>query len=152
VPLVYLDTNVFIRGFEYEGSEAHAVQQLVNRLKEAPKAAVTSELTLAELLAPSKQANAIPFADRLELYGGLLIWSGFIDLRPVSRAILLETAALRHQWSYKLPDAIHVASAVDARCKFFMSNDKDTRRLPPGLHSMPANQAGVETVLEALGV
>jgi len=150
VTFVYLDTNVFIRGFEYDGPEALAVQQLVNRLKEVSKAAVTSKLTLAELLAPSKRANAIPFADRMGLYGGLLIWSEIIDLRPVSRAILLETAALRLQWSYKLPDAIHVVTAVEAGCRFFMSNDKDTRHLPPGLRNVPANQVGVETVIEAL--
>lgn len=147
---VYLDTNVFIVGFEYVGPESHAVQRFVNKLRDVPKAAVTSELTLAELLAPSKRTNSIPLADRMQLYGGLLIWSGLIDLRPVSRDVLLETAKLRHQWSYKLPDDIHVASAVESGCRYFMSNDKDMTRLPAGLQGVPANQFGVDLVIEAL--
>jgi predicted nucleic acid-binding protein len=148
--IVYLDTNVFIRAFEFVGAEAEPVRQLLTILEEHPRAAVTSELSLAELLAPPKRENEFPLARKVALYGNLLIWSGLIDLWPIRRNILIGTAILRQNWSYKLADAVHVVSALDASCSFFMSGDADTRRLPPGLQRVPANRSGVDLVLESL--
>ena len=54
-------------------------------LRDAPGAAVTSELTLAELLAPVKRPDALSLASKQDLYGCVLPWGGFIELRPVDR-------------------------------------------------------------------
>lgn len=148
--LLYLDTNICILGFEFEGVEAQPVQQLLTALEKFPKAIVTSELTLAELLAPLKRENDFPFARRAELYGNLLIWSGLIDLWPVSRQLLIGTAVLRQTRSCKLPDAIHIVSALHAGCAFFMSNDGDMNRLPQGMQRVLPDQSGVATILDAL--
>jgi predicted nucleic acid-binding protein len=148
--VVYLDTNVFIRGFEFEGAEAQPIRELLTLLNEYPKAAVTSDLTLAELLAPPKRENDFPLARKAELYGSLLIWSGVIDLLPLKRNILIGTAVLRQNWPYKLADAIHVVTALDAGCRFLMSGDTDTRRLPPGLQRLLPDRSGVATIMEAL--
>ncbi|WOJ88612.1 PIN domain-containing protein [Methylocapsa polymorpha] len=148
--LVYLDTNVFILGFEFGGVEAQPVHQLLTALKEVPKAIVTSELTLAELLAPPKRENDFPFARKAELYGNLLIWSGLIDLWPVSRQVLIGTAVLRQNWLCKLPDAIHMVSALHAGCAFFMSNDRDMNQSPHGIKRILPDQPGVATILDAL--
>ncbi len=148
--LVYLDTNVFVRGFEFEGTEARPIQDLQTFLAKYPKAAVTSDLTLAELLAPPKRENDFPLARKAELYGSLLIWSGVIDLLPLKRNILIGTAVLRQNWPYKLADAIHVVTALDAGCRFLMSGDADTRRLSLGLQRLLPDRSGVATIMEAL--
>lgn len=148
--LLYLDTNIFILGFEFEGREAQPVQQLLTLLREFPKAIVTSELTLAELLAPPKRANGFPLARKAELYGNLLIWSGLVDLWPVSRQVLIGTAVLRQNWSCKLPDAIHIVSALHAGCAFFMSNDNDMKQLPRGMQRVLPDESGVAAVMGAL--
>jgi predicted nucleic acid-binding protein len=51
---------------------------------------------------------------------------------PVERAILLRAARLRCELHLKLPDAIHVASAVAAGCDLFLSNDHRLR-VPDGM-------------------
>jgi predicted nucleic acid-binding protein len=136
-PLLYLDTNVFTRGIEGDETEAAPVQRLLNRLRDFPDASMTSELTLAELLAP---------AGRMDL----IVFGNFVALYPVSRDILILTAHIRLGLPQKLPDAIHIATASHAGSKYFMSHDRDGKRLPVELqHILPDNK-GVDTVIDAL--
>jgi predicted nucleic acid-binding protein len=149
LPLLYLDTNVFIIGLEGQAEAAAPVKQLITALRDRPGAAVTSELTLAELLA---QADSGGSFDRRQgdMYLDLLEDGGFVDLRPVSRRISIETADLRRPTRQKLPDAIHVVTARNAGCRWFMSADKDARRLPSDLAWLLPDGEGVHEVLDAL--
>jgi predicted nucleic acid-binding protein len=81
----------------------------------------------------------------------VLILSGVVELLPVSRAILIETAVLRQVSPDKLPDAIHIVTANSARCKFFMSHD-DGMRVPKEMQRLKLDHVGVISVLEALRV
>lgn len=149
--LVYFDTNPLM--YAFEGSSAHSgrLQKLLAQLRSFEGAAVTSELTLAELLAPVARPGALPQPVRRRIYFDLLIWSKFFDLRPISRDVLLETTRLREVAKYKLPDAIHVVTAVQAGCRFVVSNDRDLGRLPNGIVSLLPDESGVATILTALG-
>lgn len=146
-PRIYLDTNVFIRAFESPEVEAEPVKRLFEALRLDEKCAVTSELTLAEVLAPSKKGPELHIKRRF--YLNLIIWSGFMDLQPVSRSILLETADLRKVASHKLPDAIHLVTAIQAGCSFFMSDDKGVKTPAPMRKILP-DQSGVATIMDAL--
>ncbi len=149
--LVYLDTNPFIYGFELDQPEPHPAAQLFVGLRNYPKSFATSELTLAELLAPPARLNKYSFEQKVRLYGNLLIWSGMFNLVPVSQHLLFGTAMLRQKQRYKLPDAIHVVSALAAGCKFFVSNNtKCMGGLPEGLTLIPPDQSGVAMILDAL--
>ncbi len=149
-PLVYLDTNVFIRGIEGDETEAAPVQRLLNRLRDFPDASMTSELTLAELLAPAGRADTLPLEVKEPLYLDLIVFGNFVALYPVSRDILILTAHIRLGSPQKLPDAIHIATASHAGSKYFMSHDRDGKRLPVELqHILPDNE-GVDTVIDAL--
>ncbi len=149
--LVYVDTNPFIYGFELDQPEPHPAAELFVGLQNYPKSFATSELTLAELLAPPVQQNKYSFEKKVEIYGDLLIWSGLFNLVPVSQQLLLGTAILRQKQRYKLPDAIHVVSAPTAGCKFVVSNNtKCFGNLPEGLTLILPDAAGVATILGAL--
>jgi predicted nucleic acid-binding protein len=150
VPLAYLDTAVFIHAFETAGSQAGALQVFFGHLTRYPFGAVTSELTLAELLAPIKAADAMTIEERQDLYLPLFDEGAFIALISISRAILLRTASLRQSYPQRLPDAIHIATAVEAGCRFFMSPDMDARRLPESLTWVRPDPDGIATVLKAL--
>jgi predicted nucleic acid-binding protein len=150
-PLVYLDTNVFIAAFESPAANAKPAQELLMALRDAQGAAVTSELTLAELLAPITRQGALPATQRRRLYLDVLLLSGVVELLPVSRAILIETAVFRQVSPHKLPDAIHIVTAASACCKFFMSHD-DGMRVPKEMQRLKLDPAGVTSVLEALRV
>lgn len=146
-PLVYLDTNVFIRAFESNPEEAQDLKLAFDFLRMNRNLAVTSELTLAELLAPSRQ---LARPNKKDFYLNLLLGYRFVDLCPVTTRILIATAELRKSFPAKLPDAIHVVTAIETRCAFFLSSDHGTRRLPDGLIHLLPEEAGIRTLMEAL--
>jgi predicted nucleic acid-binding protein len=157
-PRVYLDTNVFIRAFEASPEEVH---ELLNAfafmqhtfIQHMRKLAVTSELTLAELFAPKWTNDGTPVAAstvKRRFYLNLIVWSGFIDLRPVSRTILIETADLRMHARVKLPDAIHIVTAIEARCAYFMSGDRGTKHLPEQMKHLLPNSSVISALMDAL--
>jgi predicted nucleic acid-binding protein len=111
---------------------------------------VTSEIVLAELLAPVSRVGAKPPNVRRRIYFGLLIHGRFFDLRPVTRGILIETADLRQVVNLKLPDAIHMVTAIQARCPFFLSNDRDTRRTPEGMMRVKPDRTGIEGIMNQI--
>lgn len=149
-PLVYLDTNVLIRGVEGDETIAVPVQRLLNRLRDFPDASMTSELTLAELLAPAVRADTLPLNMKEPLYLDLIVSGNFIALYPVTRDILILTGHIRLRLPQKLPDAIHIATASHAGSKYFMSHDRDGRRLPPGLNHILPDDEGVDTMIDIL--
>ena len=110
---------------------------------------MTSELTVAELLAPVKLPGARTVAEKLALYETVFN-AGLVKLIPVSRTILRESALLRETHPQKLADAIHVATALQAPCSYLMSSDAGLKRLPPPLQSTSPDEAGVALVLGAL--
>ena len=114
-PLVYLDTMSFIFAIEGEPSVAEPMNNLFQALRAHPGAGVTSELTLAEVLA----GPDVPHSPQIKrAYLDLIVWSKFLDLVPISRDVLYESADLRfaHRETYgkklKLPDAIHLVTAI----------------------------------------
>lgn len=119
-PRIYLDANVFIYFVEGELAVAAAVRELFVVLEGLPSRAVTSELTLAEVLAPPRSAAALSLPLKRQRHLDLIIQGGFVHLEPVSRDILIDTSGLRIASSMKLADAIHIASA--ARCDCVRTN------------------------------
>ena len=145
---VYLDTNVFIRAFESPGEEAEPIKRMFDALRQNKKRAVTSELTLAEVLAPA--GTGPPFVKKQRFYSDLIIRADFIDLQPVTRSILLETPYLRNFAARKsLPDAIHLVTAVRGGCLFFMSDDRMIKT-PKEMQLVLPDAAGVAAILGAL--
>ncbi|MGE0752555.1 MAG: type II toxin-antitoxin system VapC family toxin [Variibacter sp.] len=148
---IYLETNVFIRAVEGLEGASLLPKKLMASLRGRPTLAVTSEITLAEVLAPTKRPQAMPFPMKQRAYLDLLVWSNFIKLLPVSRKLLIETADLRRVTSLKLPDAIHLASATEANCRFFVSHDEDFRKLPVGMIRVnPDDEHGIDRLLSAI--
>jgi predicted nucleic acid-binding protein len=88
-------------------------------------------LVLAEVLAG---ARITPIERRL--YMELIVWNPLVLLAPVSREILIDASDLRRQAGHKLADAIHIATALRANCKFVVSRDRDMRKLPSALMAL----------------
>jgi predicted nucleic acid-binding protein len=77
-----------------------------------------------------------------------MVGSKFLDLVPVSRRILFQSAELRfvrrrdHGKKLKLPDAIHLATAIQRGCRYFVSADTGIR-LPAGIEMINPNIDGL---------
>ena len=149
--LIYLDTNVFIKAVEGLDEAASPAKTLIQALRHRRAGiAATSEITFAEVLAPAKHADALPLHMKRRAYLDLLLWSGFIALIPVNRDILIETAGLRATGGFKLPDAVHLVSAIRARCRFFVSADRDFDKMPEGMERVNCNHDDMPRLLQAL--
>jgi predicted nucleic acid-binding protein len=132
-PLIYLDANIFIKTFETADALSAALADLMfsSHARREP-AFATSELTLAEVLVhPYRHENDW----LLQHYDDLLQPSPWLQMGPIIRDVLDAAALLRSHTSLKLPDAIHVSSALHFGCEFFLTGDlgiQDNYSLPTG--------------------
>jgi predicted nucleic acid-binding protein len=105
------------------------LDELFTLLEVGKVTAVTSELALAEVLAKPFEAQR---PDLAQLYEAMIAPSDWPTVVPVERTILVEAARLCVPLGLRLPDAIHVASAVAAHRDVLLSNDRRLK-VPPGL-------------------
>lgn len=123
---IYLDTNVFIYHIEGHNPYQGELRQLFEAIRSGVLTAVTSRLTLAEVLVDPIQTGDIVRQAAFEL---AVRNQPHLQVAPVN-PILREAAYVRSRIaSIKLPDAIHVATAQHARCTSFVTNDKRLRRI-----------------------
>lgn len=116
----YLDVNVFIYALEGFPEVEHALEVLFKAIDTAAFQTVTGELSLAEaLVKPIENKNV----QHQAVYEGAIRNRKGLEVVPVSRRILLEAAQLRGTIALKLPDAIHVATALQSGCEVFLTND-----------------------------
>lgn len=140
---LYLDANIFIYALEGEPTIFDPLRELFSLLKEKKGRAVTSELTLAEVLPKASDIDR-------RSYLNLILWSGIFDLHPVSRDVLIETADYRKAAGMpKLPDAIHAVTAIRAGCRTVLSRDHRLR-LPDGYTIVPPEPANIATLIRDL--
>ncbi len=147
-PLIYVDANIFIDAIVGVSPLRPPAQRLIHELAERRDIAVTSELSLAEVLVRVEAQNSFR---RKRAYLDLIAWSGVVSLIPVTRDLLISTAKLRatHPTKLRLADAIHLETAIRSRCRVFASSDKGIRP-PVGMHRMQPDVDGVDAILKAL--
>lgn len=122
---VGLDTPPLIYFIEEHPRYLPAVRPVFAAMTEGTVTGVTSALTLLEtLVLPFRVGNA-PLAEQ---YHALLTRGYGLRIDDITRAVLRAAAQLRAAHNIKTPDAIHLATALIARCPVYLTNDRD---LPP---------------------
>ncbi len=117
---VYLDTNIWIYAVEAYPSHVNLLTQLFTKIDQGELLAVTSKLTIAEVLVkPIKDGNQ----SVAQAYQKILQPSANFELIAISRQILETAAQVRAQTKLKLPDAIHLATALTRKVETFVTND-----------------------------
>jgi predicted nucleic acid-binding protein len=143
VPRLYLDANVFIYAIEGNAAIADPLLQLFDLFRAKRCIGVTSELTLAEVL---PRASTV----QRRSYLNMIVWSQIFDPYPVSRDILIETSEYRNQVGMpKLPDAIHVVTAIRSGCRTVISADVRLK-LPVGYLLLSATADNVSRLIQDL--
>jgi predicted nucleic acid-binding protein len=149
---IYLDANTFIYAVEGDDRIALSLRALFSRFGPGRCAAVTSELTLAEVLprAAERHRNA---------YVELLLRSGIFELKAVTRDILMETSDYRRGAAStlpdgrnimpKLPDAIHVVTAAQSGCSLMLSGDIRLK-LPAEMRLVPSTLSAIHELADEL--
>ena len=116
---IAIDSMCFIYHFEGNAQYGNLTKELFLYLQ-TKVTGVTSVLTLAEILSFEKlQQDQLLFEEeKIKLYS-----TPNLKLLPVD-GLLAETASiLKYKYSFKLPDAIQLATAVVSKMEVFISND-----------------------------
>jgi len=121
---VALDTCVFIYFIEDHARFAGPLAELFEAIDGGRIGAVTSGITLLEVLVqPLRQGDAA-LADE---YESLLTRGRGLMLRALDHSLLRAAAQLRAVTGVGAPDALQLAAGLASRCTAFVTND---RRLP----------------------
>jgi predicted nucleic acid-binding protein len=147
---VYVDSNVLIYAVEGVPETAGPPKELIKFLRRHRGLMFTSEISLAEVLAPSKRRGAWSPRAKRRAYLDLLIFSGAVQLVAVTREILIRTADLRKIAPLKLPDAIHLESAIRSQCAFLVTGDTNFKKLPANMKKVAPDAGGIRNLLEAI--
>lgn len=124
---VYLDANVFIAMLE--SPTTSPLWKIYGGSRELEVPHVTSELTLAEIcVKPIRDQDW----DRYNFYNEVVETKPDLhEVVPVTRQILCDAANIRATIaSVRLPDAIHLATALSCDCAVFLTNDHRLFDLP----------------------
>lgn len=141
-PRIYLDANIFIYVVEGHPTLRRPLEQLMEGIQTGTIQALTSELTLAEVL-----VKPLSQPERHYVTEYRLLLSGRPDLpvMPVTREVLEKSAELRASIGGKLADAIHVATAVIANCTHILTDDERIK-VPP--HLLPVKVVDIPSLLK----
>jgi len=123
---VALDTSVLIYQLEKHPRYFQLSDAVFVWLERADNSAVTSTLSMTELLVPAHRDGD---ARRLQDYRGLFsTYPGLVWLPP--DLVIADTAAqLRAEYRLKTPDAIQAATAIQSRVSTFLTNDPIFQRV-----------------------
>jgi predicted nucleic acid-binding protein len=130
---IYFDANVYITALESRSDAARAIFRLFGGWDWQQHVIVTSEFTLAEVLVhPIASALRSGDYELHDSYQSIIADEpGVREVLPASHSVLVRTALVRAQMhrlsnrKIRTPDAIHVASALEAECDTFVSGDAD---------------------------
>jgi len=117
--LVALDSNVFIAALSPKEAHSLNAQKLIRSIAEGNHRAVASSLVYGEVLTVSTDSKAIDLEDFFVHINNLTTVSA-------NDSICLEAGRLRSvQGSkLKLPDAIHLVTAIHNNANLFVTNDE----------------------------
>lgn len=126
---IYIDANIFIYTIEWFEEYNEVLEKFYNYIFQNNIYTCTSELTISEcLVKPLKDKNIKSVNNYLSsIKNNNLLW-----VFPIWKDILLDSAKIRAEVWWKLPDAIHWATANKYNCKYFFTNDKKIK-LPKNL-------------------
>lgn len=123
-----IDSVVFIYYIEDRVGFSSALAPIFEDIDRGVLPALTSSVTLLEVLVVPYRAGDLALAER---YEALLTRSRGLRMVEMDRSTLRAAAKLRavHP-GLRTPDALQLASALGAGCKAFLTNDRDLPSLP----------------------
>jgi predicted nucleic acid-binding protein len=118
---VYFDANPIIYFIEQNTQFTEAVTPIFEMIGDGSILAFTSELSLTEVLIKPIRDNRIQV---IQTHKELLLDPELFTLISPNQDTFLLAAELGGKLSMRTPDAIHMACAIESKCKYFITNDR----------------------------
>jgi predicted nucleic acid-binding protein len=118
---VALDTAVFIYFIEEDPRFLPVIEPIFADIDSGKRMAVTSAITLLEVLVAPYRGGDFRLAER---YEALLTRSRGLRLIAVDRDQLRGGAQLRARFRVRTPDSLQLAAALSEGCAAFVTNDR----------------------------
>lgn len=115
---VALDSNIFSYQFHQDPTFGPLAKQIFDKLSQDKLQAITSVITLVEVL--SVKASLSKLAQLKEL----LLRTPNLTMIDVNGDLAIEAARIRRKYGFRTPDAIQLAMAIHAKVKVFITNDQ----------------------------
>jgi predicted nucleic acid-binding protein len=122
--IIALDTNIFIYYFQQHPQFGISAKKNFELLIKNKARAVTSIITLIELLSlkiPETEVNK---------FKSLYLETPNLATIEINQTIGIEAAKIRRIYGYRLPDAIQLATALYAKADKFITNDQKIKNFP----------------------
>ncbi len=117
---VYFDSNFLIYFLERHEPQFSAVLPFIQACDAGLIQGVTGDAAVAEVMVlPYRKADAIAIARTKSFFAR----KRFISVLQHDSACFDSASALRANTGMKLIDALHLATAINAGCQFFLTND-----------------------------
>jgi predicted nucleic acid-binding protein len=124
---IALDTSIFIYYLEANPSYVELAGEVFTWLERSPHTAVTSSLTMTELLVQPYRAGNEALVNQ---YYGLLSLFPNLDWAAPDLAIADTAAQIRAYHRLRTPDALQAATAVCRGATAILTNDPEFARVP----------------------
>jgi predicted nucleic acid-binding protein len=121
---VYWDTMIFVYVLESHPEFGDPVLQAYKNLIQRGDTICTSVFTLGEILVKPKAAGDIGVQNAIRDF----MLGSEIELLPFDAVTADRYSSVRAGTKLKAADAIHLATAVQARVNLFMTNDQEIRK------------------------
>jgi predicted nucleic acid-binding protein len=123
---VFIDTSPIIYAVEPSARWTGVVLPLFRSIQTGLVEAVTSVVTLTEIMAkPLAMGNSA----LARFYAGVLLNRRWFRTTPISSESAAVAAGLRTRYGLRTPDALQIASALVEGCDTFVTNDGNLKRV-----------------------
>lgn len=126
VRLLYVDTAPFIYFTEKRGHAADKMRAIFTIMSTGQFDVITSPVILPETLMKPLQAEDKPLITQ---YLAMFFHTKGIAIAAITAQTGNVAANLRARYNVRTPDALHLATALEAGCNAFLTNDLGLRRV-----------------------
>ena len=117
---VYLDTNVFVYFLDRNPDYFSVVAPIIEAIESGLIIGYTGDAAIAETLVKPYQTDNLALAASFKAF---FRTEDFLSIQPHDAETFDLAAQLRAKRGLKFIDALHYATAIQAGCKFFVTND-----------------------------
>jgi predicted nucleic acid-binding protein len=124
--IIGLDTMVFIYHFEENKIYSPLTFSIFESLEKGNFDAITSILTLLEILVKPKRENNLVLTERYKI-----LFETFpnLQVKTLDNNIADVASSLRANYNINTPDAIQVATSLEVQADIFITNDASLKKI-----------------------